>query len=203
MADPAGEEPIQIGSKAAQSVLCSLCQQEIPAGEFYSYKGSKGEDIFLCAGCRGKAEGALQEETRNPNFFGSAMLGSLGALIAGAIWYVIVVVTSYEIGYVAIGVGYLIGLGVRFGSGGKRGFSLQVLSAGITLVTLLVANYFTFLHFLRKYLLEQKVEGYTGQFFFISPFHPSYLEGLVSPMGLLIWAIALYVAFSVPKPRTL
>jgi hypothetical protein len=78
-----------------------------------------------------------------------------------------------------------------------------VLSAGLTLMSLLVAKYFTILHFLRKSLLEQKAEGYSGQFFLLSPLEPVFLQNLVSPMGLLIWAIALYVAFSVPKPRAL
>jgi Ca2+/H+ antiporter len=119
------------------------------------------------------------------------------------VWHVVVVVTGYEIGYVAIGVGWLIGLTVHIGSGRKRAAPLQALSAGITLLTLVVANYFTFLHFLRAYLIEQKTEGYGGQFFFVSPLEPSFLQSLISPIGLLIWAIALYVAFSVPKPRAL
>jgi hypothetical protein len=81
------------------------------------------------------------------------------------------------------------------------GLVVEILSAALTLGTLLVANYFTFLHFLRKYLLEQKTEGYSGQFFFISPLDPALWQDMISPMGLLIWAIALYVAFSVAKPR--
>lgn len=203
MANPQDPEPIQIGAKATQSVPCEQCQQEIPAGEYYSYKGQQGQDIFLCAQCRGRVESALDQETRNPHLLGAILLGLLGGLAAGIIWYFIVVITHYEIGYLGIGAGYLMGWAVCLGSGHKRGFSLQILSAALTLTTLLAAKYFTFLHFLRQYLLEQKVEGYAGQFFFISPFDPHFLRNLVSPIGLLIWAISLYVAFSVPKPRSL
>lgn len=197
------EDPIQIGGKANQSVLCAQCQQEIPAGEYYSYRGAKGEDVFLCLKCRGQVEEAFQAESRNPNLFGAMALGLIGGLVAGVVWYLIVVVTGYEVGYVGIGVGYLIGLAVHIGSGRRRGVPLQMLSAGITLMALLVANYFTFLHSLQKYLIEQKTEGYGGEFFFISPIHPAFLQNLVSPIGLLIWAVSLYVAFSVPKPRML
>lgn len=203
MSDPKNDEPIHIGAKADQSVLCAQCQQEVPAGQYYSFKGKKGQDVFLCGNCRETVEKALQAETQSPNLFGGMLLGLLGGLVAGVVWYLVVVVTSYQIGYVAIGVGYLIGQAVHFGSGKKRGPRLQLLSAGVTLTVLLVAEYFTFLHFLRKYLLEQKTEGYHGQFFLISPFHPAFLQSVVSPMGLLIWAIALYVAFSALKPRTI
>lgn len=196
------EESLEIGGKASQSVTCSQCQKEVPAGQFYSYRGKKGQDVYLCGDCRQQVEGMIRAETQNANIGGGLLLGSLAGLVAGILWYLMVVTTKYQIGYVAIGVGYLVGLGVHFGSGKKRGPQLQLVSAGITLATLLAAEYFTFLCFLRRYLLEQKAEGYGGQFFFISPFHPAFLKNLVSPMGLLIWAIALYMAFSVAKPRT-
>ena len=203
MSEPADRELLQIGSKASQSVQCAQCQQQVPAGQYYSYKGRKGADVFLCSTCRDQVEQVLQAETKNPNLIGALILGVLAGLIASGIWYTIVVLTGYEIGYVAIGIGYLIGYAVRIGSGRKRAASLQVLSGSIALLSLLVANYFTFLHFLRKALLEQKVQGYDGHFFFISPLHPMFLHNLVSPIGLLIWAFALYIAFSIPKPRAL
>lgn len=201
--NPPSDEPIHIGAKANQSVACAECQQEVPAGQYYSYRGKKGQDVFLCGPFREKVEKTLQAETQNPNLFGAVLLGLVGSLVAGAIWYAAAVITGRTIGYVAIGVGYLVGQAVYFGSGKKRGSQLQLVSAGLTLMTLLVAEYFTFLHFLRKYLLEQKAEGYQGEFFLISPFHPEFLKNMVSPIGLLIWAIALYVAFSALKPRSL
>ena len=149
MSNPANDEPIQIGAKAQQGVVCGQCQQEVPAGQYYSFKGKKGQDVFLCGNCRELAEKSLQAETQNPNWFGGMLLGLLGGLVAGIIWYLILVITNYEIGYVAIGVGYLIGQAIHFGSGKKRGPGLQFLSVGVTLTTLLVAKYFTFLHSVR------------------------------------------------------
>ena len=203
MADPQYSEPIQIGAKAQQSVRCANCQQDVPAGQYYSYKGQKGRDVFLCARCRETVERALEEESRNPNLPGAVALGIVAGLVAGVVWYGVVVVTGYEIGYLGIGAGYLVGQAVYWGAGRKRGSSLQFLSAGMTLLTLFAANYFTFLHFLRRYLLAQKIAGYDGHFFFISPLGPDFLKNSVSPIGLLIWAIALYTAFSVPKSRVL
>lgn len=203
MSNPANDEPIQIGAKAQQSVGCGQCQKEVPAGQYFSFKGEKGRDVFLCGDCKELVEKSLQAETQNPNLFGGMFLGLLGGVIAGIIWYLIVVITHYQIGYVAIGVGYLIGQAVHFGSGKRRGSGLQFLSTGITLATLLIAEYFIFLHSVRQYLLEQKTEGYYGGFFLVSPLHPAFLQDLVSPIGLLIWAVALYVAFSALKPRAI
>lgn len=203
MSAPGDGETIQIGAKASQRVVCAQCQQSIPPGQYYVYQGQKGQDVFLCATCRDQAERSFQAESQHPNLLMGLMAGSAAGLIAGVVWYLIVVLTGYEIGYVAIGVGYLIGWGVHLGSGKKRASTLQILSATLTLGTLLIANYFTVLHALRKYLLEQKTEGYQGQFFFISPLDPMLWQNMISPMSLLIWAIALYVAFSVPKPRAL
>lgn len=203
MTEPAGQEPIRIGGKAEQSVTCAECQQQVPAGQYFSYKGQDNKDIYLCAACRGKVEEALKAESENPNLVMAAALGAAGAVVAGIVWYLIVTISGYEIGYVAIGVGYLIAWAVHIGSGRRRGAALQLMSAGITLVTLLVASYFTFLHFLRKAMLSEQVEGYAGEFFLIPPTEPVFLQNLVSPMGLLIWAIALYVAFSFAKPRSI
>ena len=204
MSDPSSSsEPIQIGAKATQSVVCAQCQQQVPAGQYYAYKGPKGADIFLCGTCRSQAEQAFQAETQNPNLIGAIVLGTLAGSVAGVVWHFFVVITGYEIGYVAIGVGLVVGWGVHLGSGKKRAPSLQILSAVLTLSTLLIANYFTFLHFLRKQFMHQNVEGYSGEFFFISPFEPMLWKSMISPMSFVIWAIALYVAFSVSKPRTL
>lgn len=203
MSGPADPEPIQLGSKAGQSVPCARCQQQIPAGQYYSYTDNTRADVFLCSICREQIEQALEAEGTHANLLTATLCGLAAGLVVGAAWHAIVVVTGYEIGYVAIGAGWLIGMAVHVGAGRKRAVPLQALSAGITLLTLLVANYFTFLHALRKYLMAQKMAGYSGQFFFVSPLEPAFLQHLVSPMGLLIWAIALYVAFSVPKPRSL
>jgi hypothetical protein len=202
VSDP-GAEPIRIGAKATESVTCAECQQSTPPGQYYSYKDQQGQDVFLCSACRDKVEKVLAAENENPNLPLAVIAGLAGALVAGIVWYLIVTISGYEIGYVAIGVGWLIGWAVHLGSGRRRGVPLQLLSAAITLCTLVVASYFTFLHFVRKAMLEEKVEGYAGEFFLISPFEPTFLQNLVSPIGLLIWAIALYVAFSVTKPRSL
>ena len=193
---------IKIGAKAEQSALCMSCKQMVAPGQYYTYKAKDGSDLALCGACRTQAESSFEAETKDLRMFGAVLFGVGAGAVGAAIWYFIVAAAGVSIGYMALGLGYLIGFAVRIGAGGKRGFPLQALSAGIALVSLFGAKYFIFLHFLREYLKE-KYPTYDGHLFFVSPVDPAFLGSLVSPMGLLIWAFALYVAFSVPKARSL
>jgi hypothetical protein len=196
---------IKIGEKADELVNCGQCQGQFSATQCYTYKGKKGQTVFLCEKCHEVAEKAFKEETQNPNMAMAVVLGGIAALIAGVAWYFFTVLTNYQIGYVAIGVGFIIGHAVIWGAGKKRGLSLQIMSAAITVLTLLVSQYFTVLYYARKYLLEHKTEfpKYDGQWFFISPFNPEVIKSMFSPMGLLIWGIGIYFAYSLPKARSI
>src|SRR5262245_39393175 len=141
--DAAAEpEVIRIGSKAQESVTCAACQTVTPAGQFFSYRGKDGADVYLCAACRDRAEEALKAETERPNFVSAAVYGLLAGVAGGGAWYLVTILTKMEIGYVAIGVGWLIGVAVVYGAGQKRGLGLQLLSAGLTLFSIYAAKYF-------------------------------------------------------------
>lgn len=196
---------IKIGAKADELVICGQCQGQFTAVQCYTYKGKKGQTVYLCEKCRAVAEKAFKEETQNPNMALAVVLGGIAALIAGVAWYLLTVSTGYQIGYVAIGVGFIIGHAVIWGSGKKRGPSLQIMSAAITVLTLLVSQYFIVLYYARKYLLEHRAEfpGYNGQWFLISPFNSEVIKSMFSPIGLLIWGIGIYFAYSLPKARSI
>lgn len=196
---------IKIGEKANEVVSCGQCQGQFPAVQCYTYKGQKGQTVYLCEKCHEITEKAFKEETQNPNMAMAAVLGGIAALAAGVAWYLLSVVTGYQIGYVAIGVGFIIGHAVIWGSGKKRGSSLQIMSAIITVLTLLISQYFLVLYYARKYVFEHKTEfpGYNGEWFFISPFNPEFIQSMFSPIGLLIWGIGIYFAYSLPKARSI
>lgn len=196
---------LEIGSKANTNVICAQCQKEVLGKEAYAYKDHEDKEIFLCESCRNEAEKALKAETENPNMVMALVLGSIAGVVAGIIWYFFSIITGYQIGYIAIGVGFVIGWAVMLGSGKKRGSKLQIMSAGITLVTLYISEYFMTLYYYRQYMLEHKAEfpGYNGEIFLPSPFDPDILASMISPMGLLIWGIGIYFAYSIPKSRAI
>ena len=196
-------ERMQIGSKANTKVICGQCQKEVLGKEAYAYKDAKNNEIFLCEPCKNEVEKVLKAETQNPNIVMALILGSVAGVVAGVIWYFFSILTGYQIGYIAIGVGFIIGWAVIFGSGQKRGAALQIMSAAITLVTLFIAEYFMTLHYIWQYMLKNKAEypDCQGEMFFLSPFSPDILSSMISPMGLLIWGIGIYFAYSIPKSR--
>jgi hypothetical protein len=64
-----------------------------------------------------------------------ALLFGLGAGIAGAIiYYAVIAITNFEIGIVAILIGYMVGYAVRKGAGGRGGRRFQVLAVTLTYI---------------------------------------------------------------------
>jgi len=59
------------------------------------------------------------------SFVGAVLAGAAAALVSAAIWGFVTVLTGYQIGWMAIGVGYLVGHAVRpFGKGVNKIFGL-------------------------------------------------------------------------------
>lgn len=68
--------------------------------------------------------------------------GLFGGVIGAAIWAGIVYATQYEIGWIAIGVGFLVGAGVRAGaSEDSDGTVPGLLSVGISVGSIVLAKY--------------------------------------------------------------
>ncbi|UCD24018.1 MAG: hypothetical protein JSW51_13465 [Gemmatimonadota bacterium] len=70
---------------------------------------------------------------------GGVVAGSIGALLWAAIAYF----TGYEVGWVAWGVGGLVGFGVVLGSGGHKSQAIGVLAVVVTVLALVAAKYTT------------------------------------------------------------
>ena len=189
------EEQISIGSKVKETVSCENCKKSIPAGEQYTLRGKDKKEVHLCSECKENINKVFAEETKNPNLPKAILGGIVGGGLGGLLWFLFVVVTKLELGWIAIGVGWLVGMGVHLGSGRKRGLHLQLLSAFLTLATLFIANYFVL------YKLVQDEVGIGLQQLPFSLVMQVFMKSIISPIGLLIWAIGLYVAFRVPQPR--
>lgn len=199
------EEPIKIGAKAAEDVVCANCQKTTPVAEAFSFRGKKGEDVYFCSACKQQIDAAYKQETENPNLVGAAVLGVVAGIVAGFVWFFVEILTGYRIGYIALGAGYLVGLAVVWGAGKKRGSVLQLISVGITLLSVVSASYLSAVYYVNKYVSEElaKQGKHLDSYIWISPFHPELLKMIISPMGILIWGIALYIAFRMPQARRL
>lgn len=200
------QEKITIGSEVGKKVNCSMCQKEGTTDQFVTLQNDEGENIYLCTECREKTNQTFEEETKNPNVLLAILVGAIGAVIGGVVWYFVAIGTGKEIGYISLGLGYLVGFGVYLGAGKKRGRPLQIISASLALVAIFVTEKFIFDYFANEYVqknLDQFPDILPGQKISVSFTDPDFLKNLASPMGLLIYAIGIYIAFWFCKPKKL
>ena len=108
-----------------QGLICSACQQTV-ADEYFDINGQS-----VCAGCRDTIV-RLGECPLGWRPLVRASLFGLGAALAGAaLYYAVVAITNFEIGLVAIAIGYMVGYAVRKGAGGG-GRRFQIIALLLT-----------------------------------------------------------------------
>ena len=111
--------------------------------------------------------------------------------MGAGVWALVTILTGYQIGFMAIGVGFLVGLAVQFfGKGISKTFG--VMGAALALIGCLLGNYFTVVHFVSE------AEG-LGFFDTLSQINPAAIPELMmvtfSPMDLIFYGIAVYEGF--------
>jgi hypothetical protein len=111
---------------------CTLCQQPI-AASYYRVNGN-----MACGPCATQAKPTLP--ANNHATFTRAILYGIGAAIVGMILYALFeIVTGIIIGYLAIGVGYLIGKAMKRGSNNRGGRRYQIAAALLTYASVSLA----------------------------------------------------------------
>ncbi len=166
-------------------LACTACGKA--PGEYYFEINGK----TLCGDCKQKIETRFKGGFKPAPFLKSAGAGGLAALIGYLIYFVIKEATGYEFGLIALLVGFMVGVAVRWGSGGSGGWLYQLL-----------ALFFTYNAIVLTYVPMDAVEWMD---------HPASLlaQAYVMPftlgpqniIGWVILAFALYQAWKVNKKR--
>lgn len=198
------EEKISIGSEVGKKVHCIDCKKEGTTDHFITMLDEKGKNIHYCQDCKEKLNMQFEEETKDPNWGLAVLGGALGGAIGGALWFGVAIGTGREIGYLSLALGYLVGYGVYFGAGKKRGQGLQIMSAVIALATMFITEKLMFDYFVNDFITKNAAnypDWVPGTKVTISLLDPVFLESIVSPVGLLIYAIGIYLAYSICKPK--
>jgi len=86
----------------------------------------------FCEECREAVARAFQGGSRIARFFSALLLGLIAAIVCAAGWYMVVKLTGYSIGLVAIVVGALVGFAVRKGARGRGGWPYQGMAIILT-----------------------------------------------------------------------
>jgi len=125
---------------------------------------------------------------------GGVLAGVVAAVLATAIWYGVVATTHFQVGIVAIAVGFIVGQGVVFGARRHTSIVLVAVSVVLTLIALAVSEYLIVAHFVSQEL------GFAVDL--VQP--PDVFFGVIGdslsadPLTLVFWAIALFQAFVIP-----
>jgi hypothetical protein len=179
---------------AAEMATCSLCQCQVPKTTTYLVNAQ-----VTCAECVAKVREELAAQVPGgANLLVAAAGGLVGALVGAAVWALVAIVTNFEVGYIAVLVGFLAGLGVKIGARTQRGLLLQYLAAGLAVVGLLAAKYTLFAYAVVRLVHERG--GDVGYFdgSLVSLF-PGALGKMVSAFDALFLILALMAAYRVPK----
>lgn len=116
---------------------CARCQAPI-AEAYYEVNGH-----VVCSGCKTALERAPAGSGASRMLRATAF-GLGGAVLGAGIYYAILAATGYEIGLVAILVGWLVGRAVQKGSNGAGGWAYQTLAVGLTYLAI-VSTYVPFI----------------------------------------------------------
>ncbi len=109
----------------AGKVQCGFCGREAQ-GVYYQVG-----DTVACTRCKNE-RAAGPAGSRIGRFSKAIVFGLVAGTVGAAIWYGVRRLTGYEIGLIAIAVGFLVGAAVRAGSGGRGGRRYQVLAVALT-----------------------------------------------------------------------
>jgi hypothetical protein len=109
-----------------QGVTCVACQRPI-LDRYYDVNAQS-----VCSSCRNEI--ALHSET--PRGWGvlarAGLFGAIAAILGAILYYAVIAITEFEIGIVAIAIGYMVGYGVRIGTRGRGGRRFQVIALLLT-----------------------------------------------------------------------
>ena len=133
-----------------------------------------------------------------------AMLGAgLAAAAGGGLWGLVVILTGYVIGYMALGIGLLSGFSVVLFSRGQRGLPLQVIAVAGSLLGIVIGKYTTFFHFVKKAVASQHGEEVAAN---VSLFSEKTIQvfalnfgSMLSAFDILWVFLAVITAWRIPK----
>lgn len=135
---------------------------------------------------------ALLEELKSKENFVLAIIAGIVSALAGAgIWAAVTVATGYQIGWMAVGVGFLVGFSVRiFGKGISKQFGYA--GAICALLGCVVGNFLTIVAFIAM----QESMGYLEVLLALDyALVPELMVSTFSVMDILFYGIAVYEGY--------
>jgi hypothetical protein len=175
---------------------CAACK-ELISGEYFQV-----QHHVICPACAAKIEAGRQSAKPVPML--RPVLYGVGAAVAGCLLYAIPLALGFQIGIVALAVGYMVGKAIREGSYGVGGRRQQILAVALTYFAIstsfLPATFFASMRHSSKSVAsaaqnpkpDLKVGEAAAQILILAAVSP-FLELRVSPAGGLISLFILFI----------
>ena len=116
-------QPLDI-TDARAGKSCAACKQLIEGPHF------QVQQHVICPACAAKIE--VGKQARKPVPWVRSVIYGAGAAVAGCILYAIPLALGFQIGIVALAVGWMVGKAIRNGSYGVGGRRQQILAVALT-----------------------------------------------------------------------
>lgn len=142
---------------------------------------------------------AIEQLDDQPNLFLGLVGGVIAMLVSAIVWGAITYFTEYQIGWMAIGVGFLVGFAIRFFGRGKT-ITFGISGAIFALVGCVLGN----LLFYSGIIAREEGVSFLEIFFFLLLSPAASIEVFTVAfdfMDILFYALAAYVGFSAAMDR--
>src|SRR5579862_8496462 len=97
----------------AELAPCAACKRPI-GSDYYLVRSAR-----ICTSCRESLKKELAAGSGAGRLQKAAFLGLLAALVGGGLWALFIFTPHLMMGFIGVGLGYLVGTAVRKGSGGR------------------------------------------------------------------------------------
>jgi hypothetical protein len=189
---------------AKASAPCAACGQAI-WGVYYAANGR-----VLCERCKTLLDQAANQGSGAGRFLRATLYGLGAGAVGSGIWYAVRAATGYEVGIIAVAVGFMVGAAVRKGSNGRGGWRYQALAMFLTYGSIVSAYVPDLVTGLKKMGHGDATSGpgliglaVAVVFLLALAFAAPFLGGVQNIMGIVIIGIGVYEAWKLNKPQVL
>ena len=124
--------PLDPAADAVKS--CERCAAVIDGSYFVA------DGAVVCSTCADAASSVKPPGPGAKGLLRAMLFGSGAALLGTLVYFAILAITGYEIGWIAVGVGWLVGKAVHRGGYGRGGWKLQALAIGLTYLSIVASH---------------------------------------------------------------
>ncbi len=117
---------------ASPAMTCWACQNAL-RDRYYEVDAQR-----ICDRCVELVKNPQSEGTSFGRFVRAVTYGFGAGVVGASIYYAILALTGYEIGLVAIAVGFMVGYAVKVGSYGRGGWRYQLIAMAITYLAIVM-----------------------------------------------------------------